>query len=216
MNRIVIVGAGGFGRETLDIFEEINTKEKKWDIHGFVDDDPKISGTLIRGYPVLGNVNWLIENVENDLKAVIAIGDNKARKIVVEKLKNAGMSFCTIIHPSVIITPHVTIGEGGIICAGSILTNNIKLGEHVIVNLDCTIGHDTIIENFVNLSPGIHVSGNNTFREGVFVGTGAVTIQGVTIGEWSVVGAGAVVIKDITPRVVAVGIPAKEVKKIEN
>jgi len=212
--KIVIVGAGGFARETLDVFEASNKESEKWDIKGFVDDNPRLQGTVLRGYPVLGGVDWLATNGK-DLKAVIAIADTKTRKKIAEKLEAAGVGFCTIIHPNVVMTPHVTVGKGCIICAGCILTNNIKIGNHVILNLDITVGHDTVVGDYSTLSPGIHVSGINTIGEGVFMGTGAVTIQDLTIGEWSVIGAGAVVLKDIPPRVVAVGVPAKEIKKIK-
>jgi sugar O-acyltransferase (sialic acid O-acetyltransferase NeuD family) len=113
------------------------------------------------------------------------------------------------------MTEFVTLGEGVIICAGCILTNQITIGNHVIINLDVTIGHDSIIEDFCTLSPGVHISGRNKIGEGANVGTGAVTIQGIVIGRWSIIGAGAVVAQDIPDKVVAVGVPAKPIKQVE-
>jgi sugar O-acyltransferase (sialic acid O-acetyltransferase NeuD family) len=213
--KVVIIGAGGFGREVLDIFEEDNKKEKRWNILGFIDDNPEIQGKKIRGYPVLGGVEWFLTPEAKGVKTVVAIGDNKVRKKVVERAEAYGAEFCNIIHPSVIMTPHVKLGKGVIIAAGCILTNNITIGNHVIINLDVTIGHDTVIEDFVNLAPGVHINGNNRIEEGVFVGSGAVTIQNIKIGKWSIIGAGAVVVNDIPERVVAVGVPAKPIKSIE-
>jgi sugar O-acyltransferase (sialic acid O-acetyltransferase NeuD family) len=215
IERFVIVGASGHGREILDIFEAINHVSESWEMAGWIDDNSQLKGTFIRSHPVLGGVEWLLKNGEG-LKAIIAIGDPKIRKKIAEKIKSAGINFCTIIHPSVIMTPYVTVGEGTIICAGCIITNNIKIGSHVLINLDTTIGHDTVIEDYVSLMPGIHISGGNTIKEGVYIGTGTTTNQYLTIGEWSIVGAGAVVINDIPPRVTAVGVPAKEIKKLDH
>ena len=212
MEKVAIIGAGGFGREVLDIFIAENKVSKKWEVLGFVDENPKLHGQILNEYPVLGSFAWFKMNNSREIKVVVAIGDNKMRKRVVDKVKDQGLTFCNIVHPAVIMTPFVSMGEGVIITAWVILTNQIKIGNHVIINLDVTIGHDTIIEDFVNLNPGVHINGNNKIREGAYIGSGAVTIQDVTIGEWSIVGAGAVVIKDIPDRVVAVGVPA-EIKK---
>jgi sugar O-acyltransferase (sialic acid O-acetyltransferase NeuD family) len=213
--KVVIIGAGGFGREVLDIFEADNEANNKWEVRGFIDDNPQLLGQMIRGYKVLGGLAFLSKLKNKQTRAIIAVGDTLARKKIAEKVKALGAKFCNIIHPSVIKTPHVEFGEGVIVTAGCIFTNNIKIGNHVIINLNATIGHDTIIEDFVTLSPGVHINGRNRISEGVYVGSGAVTIQDVSLGKWSTIGAGAVVVKDIPERVVAVGIPAKPIKQIE-
>lgn len=212
MQKVVIIGAGGFGREVLDIFLANNNVREKWSVLGFVDDNPELHGKTLNGYPVLGSFDWFRTINTNEIKVVVAIGDNEVRKKVVGKAKEGGLGFCTIIHPNVLMTPFVTLGEGVMVTAGVIFTNQIKIGNHVIINLDVTIGHDTIIEDFVNLNPGVHINGNNKIEEGAYIGSGAVTIQDITIGKWSIVGAGAVVVKNIPERVVAIGVPA-EVKK---
>jgi serine acetyltransferase len=107
----------------------------------------------------------------------------------------------------------VSFGEGTIICAGNIITVNISIGAHVIVNLDCTIGHDSVIEDFVTISPGVHLSGYTTLRRGSYVGTGAVTVERHEVGAHATIGAGAAVVKDIPENVTAVGLPAKPVIK---
>jgi sugar O-acyltransferase (sialic acid O-acetyltransferase NeuD family) len=213
--KIVIVGAGGHGRETLDIFEANNERRDAWNILGFIDDNPQIQGQRIRGYPVLGGVDWFSKFEAKEVRTVIAIGDNKVRKKVAEKIGRYGAKFCNIIHPSVVMTPHVKLGEGIIIAAGSIFTSDIRIHNHVIINTDVTVGHDTVIENFVNLNPGVHINGSNKILEGAYIGSGAVTIQNITIGKWSIIGAGAVVVNDVPEKVVAVGLPAKPIKSIE-
>lgn len=215
MQSIVILGAGGFGREVLDIIIAQNKVSKRWKILGFIDENPELKGKALNGYPVLGSFDWFSKIDLKEIRVVCAIGDNISKKKVVEKAKGLGLRFANVVHPSVIMTEFVTLGEGVIICAGCILTNQITIENHVIINLDVTIGHDSIIEDFCTLSPGVHISGRNKIGEGANVGTGAVTIQGITIGRWSIIGAGAVVAQDIPDKVVAVGVPAKPIKQVE-
>jgi sugar O-acyltransferase (sialic acid O-acetyltransferase NeuD family) len=215
MQGIVILCAGGFGREVLDIIIAQNKVSKRWKILGFVDENPELKGKVLNGYPVLGSFDWFSNIDLKEIRVVCAIGDNISKKKVVEKAKGLGLTFANVVHPSVIMTEFVTLGEGVIICAGCILTNQITIGNHVIINLDVTIGHDSIIEDFCTLSPGVHISGRNKIGEGANVGTGAVTIQGIVIGRWSIIGAGAVVAQDIPDKVVAVGVPAKPIKQVE-
>ena len=216
MQNIVILGAGGFGREVLDIIIAQNKVSKRWKILGFVDENPELKGKVLNGYPVLGSFDWFSKIDLKEIRVVCAIGDNISKKKVAEKAKGLGLRFANVVHPSVIMTEFVTLGEGVIICAGCILTNQITIGNHVIINLDVTIGHDSIIEDFCTLSPGVHISGRNKIGEGANVGTGAVTIQGIVIGRWSIIGAGAVVAQDIPDKVVAVGVPAKPIKQVED
>jgi sugar O-acyltransferase (sialic acid O-acetyltransferase NeuD family) len=216
MQNIVILGAGGFGREVLDIIIAQNKVSKRWKMLGFVDENRELKGKVLNGYPVLGSFDWFSKIDLKEIRVVCAIGDNISKKKVVEKAKGVGLRFANVVHPSVIMTEFVTLGEGVIICAGCILTNQITIGNHVIINLDVTIGHDSIIEDFCTLSPGVHISGRNKIGEGANVGTGAVTIQGITIGRWSIIGAGAVVAQDIPDKVVAVGVPAKPIKQVED
>ena len=213
LQKIVIIGAGGFGRETCDVLQEIQNQHNRWELLGFLDDDSKQSEEEYAGYRVLGPIDWLKrqDNPEK-ISVIIAVGNNELRKRIAEKIKKIGCIFASLIHPDVRIAHNVNIGEGVIITAGCILTNRIKIGNHVIINLDVTIGHDVTIEDFVNINPGVHINGSNYISQGAYIGTGVVTIQNVRIGQWSVIGAGAVVVKDIPEKVLAVGIPA-EVKK---
>jgi sugar O-acyltransferase (sialic acid O-acetyltransferase NeuD family) len=216
MQSIVILGAGGFGREVLDIIIAQNKVSKRWKMLGFVDENPELKGKVLNGYPVLGSFDWFSEADLKEVRVVCALGDNVSKKKMVEKAQGLGLRFANVLHPSVIMTDFVTLGEGVIICAGCILTNQITIGNHVIINLDVTIGHDSIIEDFCTLSPGVHISGRNKIGEGANIGTGAVTIQGMSIGRWSIIGAGAVVVRDIPDKVIAVGVPAKPIKQVED
>lgn len=211
MKRLVIIGVGGFGREVAWLIERINKVQLTWELLGYIDDNDELKGCIIGGYPVLGNCNWLNEN-KDKLYAVCAIGTSKTRKKVINKLN--GVNFVSIIDPSVIMSDRVLIGEGCIIGAGTIITIDIQIGSHTIVNLDCTIGHDAKLCDFVTLYPSVNISGNTELAECVEMGTGSQIIQGLKIGEGTIVGAGAVVVKDLPKECTAVGIPAKPIKFI--
>jgi len=211
MKKVVIVGAAGFGREVLEIFKEQNKKNKIWDILGFIDDNKNLHNNMINGLKVLGDINWFKNN--RGVECVVAIGEPEVKKKVVEKLKKIGVSFCNIIHPSVIMSEFVELGEGVIICAGNILTVNIKIKNHVIINPNCTIGHITSIDDYCTINPSVNINGGNHIHQGVYIGTNAATIQNIKIGSWSIIGGGAIVIDDIPDNVVAVGVPARIIKK---
>ncbi|MDH5078694.1 acetyltransferase [Clostridium perfringens] len=210
MKDLVIVGAGGFGREVAWLVEQINEVSKEWNLIGFIDENKEMNETLINGYKVLGGIDWL---KDKDIYYVCAIGNSKIRKDIVERINKFKLKAATIIHPSVLINKkYVEVGEGCIICASSILTVNIKLGKHVILNLDCTVGHDAILKDFVTVYPSVNISGNCIIDKCVELGTGTQIIQGKIIGENTIIGAGSVVIKNIEKNRTAVGIPAKTIK----
>lgn len=214
MQDIYIIGAGGFGREVQWLIERINFVKQVWNIQGYIDDS--ING-VVNGYSVVGTVEEFICNHRNDnnrLAVVCAIGNSMVRRKVVEKLQTCScVFFPNLIDPSVLMSERVELGVGNIICAGNILTVNIQLGDFNIVNLDCTIGHDVIMKDFVTLYPSVNVSGATTLEMCAEVGTGAHIIQGLKVGEGSIVGAGSVVIRDIPAHCTAVGNPCKVIKK---
>lgn len=209
MKNLVIVGTGGFGREVAWLVERINELSPKWDILGFVDDNREVHGTEINGYKVLGDCQWLNEQ-EEDIYAVCAVGAAKTRRKIIGKLNNR--KYATLVDPSVQMSKLIDVGEGCIICAGTILTVNIVIEPHVIINLDCTIGHDAYISKYTTLYPSVNVSGNTRLEECVEMGTGSQIIQGIEIEKETIVGAGATVIKDLPKCCVAVGSPAKPIK----
>jgi sugar O-acyltransferase (sialic acid O-acetyltransferase NeuD family) len=213
LDSVIIIGAGGFGREVLEIFKDQNQIKKRWNIAGFVDDNSKLQGKMINGFPVLGGLDWLKERNNDNLGCVCAIGQPEIRKKVVSKLRKIGVKFYNAVHPSVIMSEFVKLGEDVIICAGSVLTVNIKIGDHVHIDTNCTIAHDVVIESYCRLSPGVRINGHDRLGEGVFIGSGATLVQEISVGDWSTVGAGAVVTEDISDNVIAVGMPAKVVKR---
>lgn len=206
---IVIAAAGGFGREVAWLIEDINQAEPTWELLGFVDDS---TSSLPEGYQVVDSIaGWLNQN-RKDVSIVVAIGEPSSRRRVTMLLEQAGARFATLIHPTVRRSRFVTIAPGSMICAGCIFTTNIEIGRHSIVNLDCTIGHDSRLGDYSSLMPGVHVSGEVNLGEGVYVGTGANLINGINVGEWAVIGAGAVVSSDLPAAQICVGVPAKPIK----
>lgn len=211
MKKIAIVGAGGFGREIKMLIDQINIFKQEYEFIGYFDDGIAI-GTTINNNSVLGNLSDL-NNVNYFLEIVIAIGNPFTKKTIVEQIVNSKISFPTLIHPSVIIgNQEVVVGKGCIICAGNIITCNIIIKDFVIINLSCTVGHDTIIENYVSIMPGVNVSGEVKLCEGVYIGTGAKIINQVEVGKYTIIGSGAVVSKSLPENCTAVGIPAKPIK----
>jgi sugar O-acyltransferase (sialic acid O-acetyltransferase NeuD family) len=212
VNSVVVVGAGGFGREVMEIFKDRNRVSKTWDILGFIDENKELHGKMVNGYPVLGGLDWLRRHNSSDLGCVCAIGTCETRKRVVKGLHRIGVNFYNAIHPSVIMSEFVELGTDVIICAGSILTVNIKIGDHVHIDTNCTIAHDAVIGSYCRLGPGVRINGKNLLGEGVYVGTGATLVQQISVGSWSTIGAGAAVTVDIPEKVTAVGVPAKVIK----
>jgi sugar O-acyltransferase (sialic acid O-acetyltransferase NeuD family) len=197
MTRIAIYGASGFGREVAWLVEACEGLEAVC----FIDDDEAKIGRELNGVPVMGLRQ--AKSVFPSARVVSGIGVPKIREHIVEKAANAGFDFQTIIHPRVEISRWVEMGEGTVICAGCILTTNIRIGKKVQINLDCTIGHDVVMGDYTTLAPGVHVSGWVHFGKRVYVGTGAVFINGteespMMIGDDVIIGAGACVTKSIS------------------
>lgn len=206
-NALVIIGAGGFGRETAALVESINAESDPWLLRGFLDDDASLHATDILDYPVLGGIDWMAD--KNDLHFAIAIGAPAARREVARRTADMPAHPATLIHPSVSLHRSVSVGEGSIICRGCSLTVDIQVGAYALLNLHCTIGHDAQIHDFATLHPGVHLSGNATVEMEAELGTGAVVLPNRTIGKQSLVGAGAVVTRDLPPSCTAVGMPAQ-------
>ena len=202
------------GREVLVLIEQLNLLRKDWDILGFFDDGEN-PDNIIDGYPVLGGIDEL-NNWESPINVAIAIGLPQTKRLIVNKIKNELVSFPVLVHPSVNLGNFqgITIGEGSIITAGNVITSNVNIGKHVLINLTCTIGHDTNIEEFSSLMPGSRISGNVNIGQAVYIGTGAIIINMVNIGKEVTIGAGAVVVSHIIENNTVVGIPARPVIKV--
>jgi sugar O-acyltransferase (sialic acid O-acetyltransferase NeuD family) len=213
MEKVVILGAGGHAREVLWGFEEDNKVMPRWEVLGFIDENTRNKGLVLCNLPILGDFGWFDRAPCRDIHVISGVGNCRTKLHFAEEAGRLGLDFCSIVHPSVLMSSRVEVGEGTVIAAASILTTDVRIGKHVTVNLDCTISHDVAMGDYCTLAPGCHISGNVTLEDGVDLGTGSTIIQGRSVGAWSTIGAGAVVVDDIPPDVTAVGVPARIVRE---
>ena len=213
MKDLLIYGSGGLAREVAYIIYDINLEKVEWNIVGFIDDDKSRWGKILNGIKVLGDIEFL-NSYSKDVYVIISIADPKMKKRIVEKISsNVHIEYPTIIHPGVKISDYSGIGEGCVISYGCILSTNCVLGNHVFLNFRVVIGHDAVVEKYASIMTDSIVSGDVEIKEGAYLGTGVITIQNISIGKYSVIGAGAVVTKDIPDNTTVFGCPAWEIKK---
>lgn len=212
MEKIAILGTGGFARELATLVQDINKVKLTFELVGFVDGTlPK--GHIVNGYPVIGSDEEI--NETNDrIGLVLAFGNPQLKEKVRKQFTNPLVYFPTLIHPSVLIGDNrfVEIGQGCIICAACIITTNIIIKDFVTLNLQCTVGHDTTINEYSAFMPTCNISGEVEIGKGVYCGTGVKIINQTSVGDYTIVGAGAVVTKPLPANCTAVGVPAKPIK----
>jgi sugar O-acyltransferase (sialic acid O-acetyltransferase NeuD family) len=214
-HQIAVYGAGGFGREVVWLAQSCKIEGEDVEVVCFIDDASDVCGTIFNDIRVLplSEAKWKYP----DACVVSGIGVPKIRELTMQKALAAGFTFATLIHPRTERSKWIEIGLGTVICAGNILTTNIVLGTHVQINLDCTIGHDVIMDDYATLAPGVHVSGCVQIGKRAYIGTGAVIINGtqdqpIVIGDDVIVGAGACVTKSIPSGQTWGGVPARLLK----
>lgn len=218
VQRLIIVGAGGHGRETLDVVEAANAAAARdgaadgspWEFLGFVADVADEELLARRGARWLGPVEGLAARLRDAGAGYhLAIGDGAVRRELGEDLRSAGLGACTLVHPAASVGADVRIGDGTLLAAGARVTTNVELGRHVQCNVNAVVSHDCVIGDHVTLSPGVLVNGDVAIGEGTFLGTGAIVLPGCRIGARAVIGAGAVVTGDVVAGATAVGVPAR-------
>jgi len=206
--KVVILGNGGHSK----VIQEIVSSTKKHEIIAILDDKYKFErrkkGTLYAPFSSLKKL--LIENV----KVVIAVGDNKERKRIAKTLNIRSNQYLSVAHSTAVISPSAKIGNGTVVMPNAVINAQARIGEHCIINTGAIIEHDNHIENYSHVSPNSTLTGNVSLGEGVHIGASATIIPGIKIGNWSIIGAGATVIENIPPNSKAVGCPARIIKKI--
>lgn len=212
MNDIVIIGAGGLGREVANLILDINQDKKTWNLLGYIDETVEKQGSIINDTPVLGSLDWFEKVSDKKIWAVCAIGNPKDKYNLIKKVSGITIHYATLIHPNANTNKYSEIGFDSIICSNSFISVNTKIGNHVCINPGCGIGHDTVIEDYASLYWNVTLSGNVYIHEGCEIGSNATVIPKNKVGKWSVLGAGAVVLKDMPDYCTAVGIPAKPIK----
>ncbi|MFZ1752672.1 MAG: acetyltransferase [Caldilineaceae bacterium] len=209
--RIAIIGAGGQGREVLDILRAADIADENHCIAGFIDDNRAIHGQIIDGLPVVGDWAWFEEQNLAELRVICAVGSPAAAYKLVQRAQQIGLDFASAVSPASIISPLAKMGKGLVIFPNAVIGPGAIVNDFAIVNVASTISHDSNIGEFVNINPGAHIAGNVTVGTGAYIGMGSSIIQNRRIGAWSTIGAGAAVISDIPDHVTAVGVPARVV-----
>jgi sugar O-acyltransferase (sialic acid O-acetyltransferase NeuD family) len=206
--KVVIIGAGGHGRETLDIVEACNRVTPSYDFVGFCADEHDATLVARRDAEVIGDVSALREL---ETAYVIGIGTSETRRDLDAQVSEFGREAIVLAHPSSSFGSDLRLAPGVVLAAGARVTTNVTLGRHTHLNVNAVVSHDCVVGDYVTLSPGVLVNGTVTLGDGVFLGTGAVVLPGRTIGAWARIGAGAVVTEDVPPGRTAVGVPARVV-----
>jgi len=213
MDDIVIIGAGGLAKEVAFLIDDINKESKTWNILGYIDHDNKEIDKHNGKYTIINTDQWLI-NYKNAIHIAFAIGDPLLIYRLSEQYKqNDKIIYPNLVHPTVIGDwERIEIGLGNIVCAGTILTTEIKIGSFNIINLNCIIGHDDIIGNYNVINPSAMFSGNVIMQNRNLVGTHSKIIQGMKIGSDIKIGVGSVVMNNLSKKGTYFGIPAKILK----
>ena len=199
-----VIGAGGHGKVVVSTLQAAGLM-----VDAVYDDDSAKHGRRVLGIPVLGPVRQL--RGKTGARAVIAVGDNGVRKRLTQELE--GLVWVSVIHPRAVVHESVLVGEGAVVFAGAVIQPEAVVGRHAIVNSAASVDHDCVLGDFSHVGPGAHLSGATVLGEGAFLGTASGTKEGVRVGAWTTVGVGGVVVRDLPERVVAVGVPARPLRR---
>lgn len=206
MKRLIIIGAGGMGREVLQCAKQINEFEKRWDIAGFLDPDRDALRGKKCEYTVIGNDYDYEIQVEDEF--VCAAGDGVLRAKLIERLKSRGAKFTTLVHPSALIADTAEIGEGTIIFANAIVSDNVKIGTGCFINYQSLIGHDVIMEDYCTIFSNCVICGACRLKTNVTMGTASNIIPGITASENAYICAGSTVMRNVRKDARVIGVPA--------
>ena len=207
--KLLIIGAGGHGK----VIADIALRMKKWEYIAFLDDSENVKISM--GIEIIDKSTSVSKYIE-DYDIFVGIGNNVVRKKVQEELEDLGAIIPVLIHPSAIIGEQVYLGAGTVVMAGAVINCCTKIGKGCIINTASTIDHDNKIDDYVHISPGAHLAGTVRVGSGTWLGIGSVVINNINIINECKIGAGAVVIKDITETGTYIGIPARRVTDGEN
>jgi sugar O-acyltransferase (sialic acid O-acetyltransferase NeuD family) len=207
--KLLIIGAGSVGKF---IAYNINQFTKSFEVLGFLDDDVTKHNSIIAGFPVIGFLDKLIEFSGKDIAIVFGIAFPSVKKKIFEQYQNLDFEFPNFIAKDVWISEGVTLGKGCIIYPGTTINYETVIDDFVIINMNCSLGHNCTIKSYSSLAPGVNLGGNTRIGNCVELGIGSSTIQGVIVDDFAKVGGQAMVITNIPKADIFIGIPAKSMK----
>lgn len=210
---LLIVGAGGFARETAEAVRAVNAERSTWDLLGLLDDDPSLLDRDVGGLRVLGGS----DSVERFPHAALAVcvgnpAEYTARRRIVHRLELDAGRWATIVHPTTVLPARTEVGPGTVVLAGVVATTDVVLGAHVAVMPGAILTHDDVVGDYATLGSGIRLGGGVRVGEGAYLGAGALVRERVRIGRWALVGIGAVVLEDVPAGEVWAGVPARRLR----
>lgn len=214
MKRLLIVGAGGFGREMLGWVNTIPISKRDWEVAGFLDANPHALDGFSIEYPILGDPTTYTPSSGDILICAIAKPVDKLR--VCRDLVARGAGFLTFIHPMAIAGPGCVIGEGSVLCPGAVISTNVTLGCFVTLNVYATVGHDAVLGDGCTLNGHSDVTGCCRLGEGVFIGSHASVLPNAVIGDYALIGGGSVVLRRAKSHSTVMGVPAKQIAGFTN
>jgi len=215
METLLILGAGGFGRETAQAVAAINDESPAFELLGFLDDGPRLAGAEVDGLPVLGPTSALRRYPE----AMVVVttgspGNYFSRKRIVERLGLPLDRYATLVHPAASLARSVMVGPGSVLLAGVVATASVCIGSHVAVMPGAVFTHDDVVGNYATFGSGARLAGRVAVGEGAYLGSGALVRENRMIGPWAMVGMGSVVLRDIPGGEVWAGVPARHLRTV--
>lgn len=209
MTRLMLVGASGLARETLEVVRLLGAAEEV----SVVDDDPATWGTDLAGAPVVGGLDLVPEYGDHEL--LVCVGRGPGRRAIVRRLTDLGVAperYATLVHPAVDVPASCDVGRGTILLAGVVLTTAVRLGDHVVAMPHVTLTHDDVVDDYATLCAGVSLGGAVHVQEGAYLGMGATVREGSLVGVDTVLGMGAALVEDLPAGETWAGVPARPVR----
>lgn len=209
---LLLIGAGGFGRETVEAVRAVNALSPTWELLGFLDDDPVKHGKLIAGVRVLDAVEAVGEHPNAQVLLCSGRPDNyTSRSLIADRLGLEDERYATVIHPTASVGSTCQLGVGSVLLAHVDLTADVAVGRHVVVMPQAVLTHDVRVDDFATLASGARLGGGCHIGQGAYIGSGACLRERTWVGDWAMIGMGSIVTRDVPPRRLWFGVPARDV-----